>query len=233
MILRIGQQKEIIRRIREHVDFDDVYTMARRQSYAPMYLVGGRVYRTVIEVLTENKVGASDVDWDFLVMGKIKKFLVHNPADEWEVEDFQYCKENSIRLRRTRSIERQSRLGIFPSMEVTKMDLIAIKDCARDIKFPSLHNYFQIVPVDIQCAALDLEKNELHVAKVLQCIERGSIAVNNPKVALPNLRINQYIRDKATSLRMGVDKQVAKGSHVCICPMYPTLMRFGCQCGGR
>lgn len=233
MILRIGQQREIIQRIRSHVDFDDVYAMARRQSYAPMYLVGGRVYRTVIEVITGNNVGANEADWDFLVMGAIKQRLISNPEGEWEVEIFQYCKENSLRLRRLRSIERQSRWGVFPSMEVTKMDLIAIADCAEGVKFPSLHNYFQIVPLDVQCAALDLERNELHVAKVLQVIDRGSIAVNNPKGALPNLRINQYIRDKARSLNMGVDRQIAKGSHTCICPMYPTLMRFGCQCGGR
>ncbi len=63
---------KVIAALASYEDFEESMETIRKNAYGPVYLVGGKVYRTVSEVIHGINVGARESDWDALVMGDVK-----------------------------------------------------------------------------------------------------------------------------------------------------------------
>lgn len=243
MILRRRISNETISTIKADPYFKEVYEIARKNSTGPVYLVGGRVYRTLIEKIHDCYVKANRSDWDFLVLGKVKSCYIPgswtpqtNQAPPIGSKTFSPMSSGQIsqppRIRNA-AIKANSMTLVNPTKGLVnklKVDLIAIRDIVDGTKDGyhvgrytlalkqeyGLKEYFDAVPLDIQCIACDLEANVLHVNRALKAIETKVLRINNPKGALPDLNIGPYIDRKAASLGFGYDAKIEK--------------RFPCSC---
>ena len=210
----------IVDRLKSYEDYEEVITTARKNSYGPLYLVGGKIYRTIIEELTGREVGAKTADWDVLVMGDIKPN--HIPKG-WRRNSYnQAAKPNSLGLEKaTRRASagvrfsayhggamayHQSRIGnpVSRAKKAHKIDLIAIKDVPGE----GLEGYFNVVPLDIQRIALSLCDNTLKGVEGLRAIKSGNIRINSREGCMPGLHIESYIVGKATSIGFTYEGQV-------------------------
>lgn len=233
--------KELIRRIQSAPDFDEVWEIARKNSYGPVLMVGGRVYRTITEMVHGYDCGSQKSDWDFLVLGAVKQVLVPRlgarNSSSWTPTTLpsyytgsrggmRNLKANSMSLKRNGS-KRVRQLGRNHGRSLApKIDLICIEDVKKG---GDLTDYFDNVPLDVQRVALNLDNPQLHGPKALVAIEKRMVKFNS-KGVFPNLDIAAYTKDKATSLKFGWDGQkVIKQD----CNCYPgdsiMLFRMGCQ----
>ena len=61
-------KKEILRRIKQDPYYNEVVEIADRNTSGKFYLVGGKLYRTAIELIHDRDVGAGKADWDFICL---------------------------------------------------------------------------------------------------------------------------------------------------------------------
>jgi len=217
----------IIKRIESYSDYKSSIKVIRNNSYGPIYLVGGKVYRTIIEELTGRDVKAASVDWDALCMGDVKP---SNVPSGWQRNPYnREAKPNSlglvesvhVRAYHAKHIYAQRRIGSTRNA-AHKIDIIGIKD----IPGQTLNAYFDIVPLDIQRIALCLEKRTLYGVKGMKAINSGTIRINSNKGTMPGLDISSYIQRKAESLGFSYEGQEAPRIP-CDCFSHPRAMLFG------
>lgn len=215
----------VIERIKSYEDFESSMQTIRKNSYGPIFLVGGKVYRTIIEELTGRDVGAAIVDWDALCFGDVKPTHIpegwrrnfHNSASKLNSLGLE---KGVSRVRRTTSVNKRVRFNPYyggasgPYQSINKgagahkIDIIGIKDVpgGRD-----LQSYFNIVPLDVQRVALSLENGTLHGVNGLKAIKSGHIRINSTEGSLPGLEITSYIKRKAESIGFTYEGQAQQG----------------------
>ena len=222
----------VLKKISSHEHYDEVMKVVRKNAYGKIFLVGGKVYRTAIEVMHNYYCQSESSDWDFLVLGDIK--TIHIPQD-WQTTSGYYEKKNSVRIIR-RGKKTQLKRGpyrYFGRLPDIKIDLISIKDImktAGESQRGNVKDYFRIVPLDIQALALDVEKKSLLGSKAVSAIKSRKVSVNNSIGALPGLNISEYIQNKASSIAFMCEQSPRTKSQCdCFSGDIKTLWDRGCQ----
>lgn len=168
-----------------------------------IYLVGGKIYRNLIELLHFINVNAESKDWDFLCLGiPIKPANTSLPVG-WREIKF-YRGNFTIRLKHESGIT---------------VDIISIYDAATimNISFNTVANlldtkqyynaveiYFQSVPLDSQATALDLSTEHLFGDVGLQSVFNLSIKLKRPESLLMwDIDPDNYLAHKLYSMNLG------------------------------
>jgi hypothetical protein len=226
----------LIERLNTYGDFEEAIKAIRKNSYGPTYLVGGKIYRTLSEIIHGEDCKAAKADWDALVMGEVKLTYVPNGWGISEVYD-KTTKKNSLGLqsrRKSKALRARIRMGYRPGTRYVpkrpplhKIDLIGIKDIPGD---GSLQSYFDCVPLDIQAIALCLDTQRIHGVKAMEAINKKNIKVNSTKGALPGLEIKSYIAHKAASMSYNYEGQVIQKTPCnCFEGDSKLLFDYGCK----
>jgi hypothetical protein len=220
---------KVIQRLSSHKDYEEAIKTIRKNSYGQVYLVGGKIYRTVSEIVHGIECGAKDADWDALCMGEVK--VTYCPPGWGSMPP---KLPNSMALAKRVGNGYAVSFGAYnrrrryvPPGKQHKIDLIGIKDVPGD---GTLQSYFDIVPLDIQRMALDLEGRALHGTRAMDAIRRKMVKVNNSEGCLPGLQIKPYIARKAQSLGFTYEGQViAKVDCNCYGGDSKALWDYGCK----
>jgi len=230
--MKVPDTKDVLSLIMSYPDAKETFDYARKSCYGPTYLVGGKVYRTLIEMMTGRDVNAQAADWDFLCMGKIK---VKAPKRGWAMTGSLYgYGKRSRNIRRVQPISRSLQGKI-----ASKIDLVSMADVMAKVGFPNsqyVSDYLRAVPLDIQAIGLDFESQQpqIHGSKAIEAIRCGRIAVNNPDGKILAVPMHQYINDKAISIGFTAAGLTSIVKVPCNC--FPgdskTLWQKGCQAPG-
>jgi len=226
----------IMSKIMKHPDFHEVATLVKRNTSGKIYLVGGKIYRTAIELIHGYECGSKDADWDFLCEGEVVRQDRAYTGAGWSVKDLDYYgyKEHSLCLQQMSVPSGLTGLAAMTQIRFKKIDIIGIKDIRKAIPKPvgTIHDYLDIVPLDVQSIALATDNGmpTLYGLKGMKSIEARTIKVNNAIGALPNLDLERYIKEKAQSLRFEAPTlKVAKIPCSCFPNDIRLLWRLGCQ----
>jgi len=230
----------IMRRIMAHKDFHEVATQVSRNASGKIYLVGGKVYRTAIEVIHGYYCGANEADWDWLCVGEVVKpdrlFL----TDGWNnsMNKYYNYKDNSLCLKKTFATPWHTHMASRPTETYqAKIDIIGIKDVVKGCPdYPregKLQDYLDVVPLTVQSIALSTDSGQhypaLYGVKAIKAIERKIIEVNNSVGCLPNLDLPRYIKEKADSLNFTYTNGTTKIPCNCYAKDNIALWNYGCQ----
>lgn len=239
----------VMQRIMQHPDFSEVANLVRRNASGRIYLVGGKVYRTIIELVHGYDCGAKDVDWDFLCMGTVAKRHRAYLHTDWSVDrqDGSY-KANSMCLSYWDSNKQTAASGLLRSTFHSlsgpivysqpvrkpdkKIDIIGIKDIPT--KHGTIQDYFDSVPLDIQTVGLSTEDAYPTLyGQALKSIETKTISINNESGTLRPFDVNAYASAKALSLKFNYDYKGSYRSPKVPCNCFENdikaLFRMGCQ----
>ena len=195
--------KEVLRRLSLNKNFSDVCQLAFNTCCHKPYLVGGKVYRTLVEVLYDYPARSECCDYDFIStrVGATKRKIF----DGWLRTRASY--KSGAKRNKSRSLNLKSHNGCrVDIMSLPCMPLI------NEGKYTAnLIGYFGIVPLSIQAIAMDIEKGEIFGLAGPQSIKEHFVWVNN-KHQIKNYaefkKITEagYIEKKAKSIRFGFEK---------------------------
>lgn len=179
-------------------NWDEVYDIARSNSKGKVWLVGGKLYRTLTEVIFNTQAGAHGCDYDFITAKAT--WFNHVPA-KWYVvvnDDYGETKLNPYTTDKTEHAWRYFRNG----RQV--LDLMTFSRATQAGFEPTLDGYFKSVPLDVQAVALDIESRQL-LGHGLKSICRRVVGVNNLEQAegaakRASLTLSAFIEARALSL---------------------------------
>ena len=227
--------REVLKRLGSNRSFEDSMAFAKEKSLTKPYFVGGKLYRTLVEILFEHpaRSGTADYDWATeKAVPKSKRIPSSNevkfignfenlraggfkPVKKLkEVSKGCYCKvcHSARRVSATQkysgdSYVRRSKFG-------AKFDLIDINSL-KDVEGISIEGYLAAVPLSIQSIAMDVEKLQIFGTRGIESIIERYVGINNLESLLgyaANKRINpnKYIENKAKSLRFLSEKFIAQ-----------------------
>lgn len=210
--------KAAMKRIKQHPDFNEVMNLVTRNTSGEVFLVGGKVYRTIVELVHGYDCGAEEADWDFLCLGDVvKKHRVYVFGD-WspDISPYEDYKANSLCLKHyTRSLNVNGIVrgmggiggpGRRPISHAKKIDIIGIKDVPKfnsheGVLLGRLDDYFKAVPLTVQAIALSKGSYPCLYGKALPSIEAKTIHINNEHGTLRPFDIHYYASQKASSLK--------------------------------
>jgi hypothetical protein len=240
----------VIGRLDANPAFRDIQRML--DAYCDRWvIVGGRIYRTLAEEVHGEKCGADTADWDFLCWN------VKNPKiefDGWvkmrgQGRVTKYDDEGDMNYSFRRPLSSENKRLIQQTQEWRKLsarfaggrygqkvDFVA----ADDIKTgPTLKDYFDVVPLDIQAVSLDWQTKRLEGDQGIAAVCRKRLILKNP-VCLSSEGRNpdDYLIAKQDSMRpmkFEAKHHILGQKHDCYC--FPddmfSLMSYGCRCGGK
>lgn len=236
--------------ISSHKDFVAITSAVMQNCYGPVYLVGGKVYRSIAEIVHGGNFGSDSADWDFLCLGDVK---ANTKPMGFKAAARSYYTGTTKSLTYKRYVRaavpwappsrrglitRRVRMsGPISALKVdAKVDIIAIDDIISKANTTKtgLDAYFDGVPLDIQALALGpicAGAITLKGPLAISAIERRKVSINNKTGLLPNYNIPQYIKDKAATLPGFVYEGMKAAKIACNC--FPNdlqaLWREGCQ----
>lgn len=221
--MRVPRVSEVLDRIKSYPDADTAIQYAFKNCYGPMYLVGGKVYRTLIEMMTGRDVGAKFADWDFLCMGDIKD--VAPKPKGWRVSRCSYYSNRSVAI-----------AYHAPTGAAQKIDLISMKDimkkCSMDQSSTRIVDYLNAVPIDIQAIAIGPNLNlQMYGNRCIEAIRRNRLSVNNSDGSILPISTADYISQKAATIGFYTTQTAGIAKIPCNCFLNDAkaLWAFGCQ----
>jgi hypothetical protein len=201
--------KKVLATLNKDPNFQDVYQLVLNRSKTKPYLVGGKLYRTLVELIYGYPARSVSCDFDFAAEDvrktkfKKKKFMKADGTVGIEKIPVPYEEGGAVKM------HTQSGCSI---------DLICLPDLAdvKAGKLPaSMEGYFAAVPLSIQAIAMDLERCEIFGKVGLDSINEKYIWVNNKGTLIQYCNYtgehpNEYIREKAESIRFGCDSKIPR-----------------------
>jgi len=238
---------EIMQRIKADPYWLEVFTLVQKNVSGKFYLVGGKLYRTALEVIYGIDAGSATADWDFLAL-KVEAQRMRL-ASGWRFarfpdrhEDEAYPEELTKRSARLEKHETRNAVEFIVSFGrlrapkvVCKLDIIDVRD-TQNYRKPSLDvaGYFDAVPASIQAIAYDFHKDEIIGDRGIWSIMNKAIFVN------PTFNIRRENYRSPSQWRTYFNKKVQTtgcklltGKHTCYCyPENHAMLAWGCKCGG-
>ncbi len=158
-----------------------------------LWLVGGKVYRTLAEILHGKSAGAWDADFDFLAEDKTQVPLAPYADSSWRVHDQPVP---------AYSAEVGARKFEVNGRELA--DLLTFRLPARTQNERSLDGYFATVPLNVQAVAIDLDSERL-LGPGIAAIREKSVAVNHEEWAKASAKragatVDDLVTQRAISL---------------------------------
>lgn len=193
---------EVIDTIQANPNWKEVWRIACKNSKSTPYLVGGKVYRTLIEVVYGYPARAECVDYDFVTESVAKKKKV--PYGWMPKVGPNYPTLNLVNLQG--SIRLKSKKGCCIDIVSTK-DILQIKDG----RFPEdISGYLRSVPLNIQSIALDIHNRKLIGDVGKQAVMEQKVHIHNHEsyagqyLFKRHKTIATYLRKKAASIKFDV-----------------------------
>jgi len=243
-----GQRKEILRRIKADPYWLEVVTLVQRNVSGKFYLVGGKLYRTALEVCYGIDAGSVKADWDFLAL-KVEPQYV-SLTNGWRfarfpIRDEEEAYPEEMTVRSARLEKRQTRNvvagivvpSLFGRLKVlTKLDIIDVRDTQNYRKpLNDISGYFDAVPISIQAIAYDFHKDEIIGDRGIWSIMNRTIFVNPTfDIRRENYRSPSQWRDYFNKKEQTTGCKLKSGKHTCYCyPENHAMLSWGCKCGGK
>jgi len=216
--------RRVLATLNKDPNFKDAYQMVCNRSKTKPYLVGGKLYRTLIELIYDYPARSHSCDFDFAAVEINKKkkkkknkrrltsYISHDgpqyisvadATDNLSLSGVQYKKKEESPYN-GESITMRTDSG-------AKIDLISIPDlrAVRDGKHPAtIEGYLDSVPLSIQAIAMDLDRCEIFGKTGIDSINEKYVWVNNEDVLNKYVRYkrwkpDQYVKEKADSIKFG------------------------------
>lgn len=197
--------------IKKYPKYNVVKALVSANSKNPLFLTGGRVYRTLL-ALSENKepVLPDSCDWDFLCYKTT--WFTHFPKEceeeftvtKYHRYDGKAYKETEIR--NPFLFSKNNHCYRFTSSSVS-IDLMTANRVVRDKSLPNdITGYLRAVPLNIQSIAFDLTNSKFHYTSVfMEAFQKRRLEVNHSKILIDhchykNISVEEFMAQKAASL---------------------------------
>ena len=197
--------QRVLRALNKDANFKDVYQMVLNRSKTKPYLVGGKLYRTLVETVYSYPARAHSCDFDFaaeeVIRKKRKKKIATHDGTYDVIEVDGYSNE---------SIKMTSQYGC----SIDLIDIPSLKGLKGTSLPPTIEGYMESVPLSIQAIAMDLEKCEIFGKVGIDSLNEKFVWINNQKslngyAKHKGWRDGQpYLQKKANSFRFGCDEKV-------------------------
>lgn len=240
----------VINKIRKDRDFSTLIRMVNGMSTRHM-IVGGKVYRGLIEEMYGVNASYDKADWDFLCWDCTTSPIEFDGWTRMRGPGISHSQINQISAASPYSPYSYSRRGKIPTIipdnrrscryirqsDSLMVDFISMEDIEVQMGLsPSsgtYKDYWKVVPLDIQSISLDLKDDWIY-GPGIKCIEDRTVKIQN-ETALANAGHNpiDYVSDKIMSfgqVKFNLLVEAIKG-HKCHCPSRD-LFTYGCRCGG-
>jgi hypothetical protein len=137
--------------------FLEVLDLVKKNSKGRIWIIGGFVYRNLVSALYGGD--AYNYDIDFIVEER-NDFLLEVPG--WQIQINKYGSQNYVR-------------------ESNRMSFTDIRKVIRvsGLKNPTIKEFIEETPLNIQSIAYDLEENNLIGEKGIEAILHKAIKINN------------------------------------------------------
>lgn len=199
---------EVCDTLQESPYWETVLAIAKKHDKGQPLLVGGKLYRTIIEVMYGYPARAECVDFDWLLIDPRDKKAHLSLPKGWHHEyAFTPYGAKDAGVNGSRRIKNRNGLSI---------DLIST-DGIEQIKNGRLPQgivgYLMSVPLDIQAIALDIEDRRLYGEAGANAIVNRQVGINNYESYVRYLldkkkkeEPTRYIKDKAVSIKFGISR---------------------------
>lgn len=215
--------------IKSYPSYQMAVDLARANSTGPLFLVGGRVYRT-LQLLDIFQVHGSlpdtiyqgphgdkrystpsKFDWDFLCYRTT--WFRHFPKNARELYDvvIHYGYSSTRKEVRERNLSSKKKDGCYrfygKNESTQSVDLMVAKKVVRDKTLPkNINGYLQSVPLDIQAVAFDLIEGRFCYTPGFKAnLDKKRITINNHDTLtahceLKGISVKQYLESVAAKL---------------------------------
>jgi len=193
--------KRVLRTLFKDPSFKDVYQIVCNKSKSKPYLVGGKLYRTLIETLYNYPARSHSCDFDFAATDIGKELHKEKFYKTIEQFDGTVAKVEIQNPYQGNSITMRTRSG-------HKIDLISIRDLSevREGNLPvSIEGYLKNVPLSIQSIAMDVDRCEIFGKVGADSINEKYVWINNQKAMndyakFKGINVDRYVQVKADSI---------------------------------
>lgn len=207
----IDATKEAIKRIKANSCYGAAVHIANSVSKGSLYLAGGKLYRTIAEVLYGGDFGSVGADWDFVSLDTATSQLYNSPF--WNITRGPGISLVSLKFNTngsTAKIGQNLQLNRSWRFEYTgnlklSIDVVAIEDI---ISGGSIIDYLDSVPLSIQALALVI-RSTINPVVNGTLIGKGEVALRDKVVhwnnqaklkPLPAQSPDLYFTNKLASL---------------------------------
>lgn len=209
--------KRLLTVLNKDANFRDAYQMVCNRSKTKPYLVGGKLYRTLIELTYDYPARSHSCDFDFAA-NEIRSKKRYKKKKVWNEfnQEYEY-KKVATPSRYDGSIEMHTNSG-------AKIDLISIAELAliKSKKLPlSIEGYLSSVPLSIQAIAMDIDRCEIFGKIGLDSINEKYVWVNNEEVLKEYIKhtggtADRYLKSKADSIKFGCHVKSTLNRNPCV-----------------
>lgn len=167
--------------------FNSAVEIVRKNSSGNLWIIGGFVYRTIVQRLYGVERG--NVDLDFLISSPTPELQL---PDGWKIEINHFGNPRFVRGK-------------------TMIDYIPLSTVYYPLSFgcePTVENVFAFAPLNIQAIAYDFDRDRIIGERGIDAIERKMVEMNHP-VCLAEcakrkgMSVQDFIEQKARSVGFG------------------------------
>lgn len=238
--------KRVLKALYKDNNFADCYQIACNNSKEQPYLVGGKLFRTIIEVIYEHPARASSCDYDFATASiikrkkKKKKKIMRGRRDGESLSAYiaykeRYWASNGKYKKQKSPYSGTSRK--FKTRNGAQIDIIDISslEMIKNGSYPaSIDGYLRSVPLSIQSLAMNIDRCEIFGSVGIDSINERFIWINSEE-GIVNLCKNKgwidkgyrYVDGKARSIRFRHD--VTRPENKKVLTVKPKLRYTGTQ----
>ena len=166
--------------------YKNVFEVIKRNSLRPRWLIGGAVYRPLVQMLYRH--GELTSDYDFIVRQRIDPLYYYTPT----AYELKYSRVGSPRWQKG-----DLTIDIVQECDLHTCHRLGIEPCVR--------NFIDHTPLTIQSMVYDLEHKVLEGDVGIQALQNKTVAVLDRGEAeyhagLHGWTVEEYVQDKARSL---------------------------------
>lgn len=170
-------------------DIDEYITLVRRNSKGRIWLIGGFVYKNIIEIIKGKKQNVHDLDF----LAENPSDIIHIPERNWIMGFTHYG--NPFFVQSGRSEKVSIDLNYLPSFHSI---------VSRNLP-PTIENFLSGTPLTIQSIAYDIDRRKIIGETGISAIIKELIEINNIEESRyeterRKITLEKYIKQKAAEL---------------------------------
>jgi len=197
--------KRLLTVLNKDPNFKDAYQMVCNRSKTKPYLVGGKLYRTLIELMYDYPARSHSCDFDFAVCEVVKRKRFKEKTISLHDGTFDYIQ---VPVNGTYGNGGSTKMRTREGASIDLIDISGLK-AVRAKKQPlSIEGYIGSVPLSVQAIAMDIEKCEVFGKVGLDSLNEKYVWVHNSFTMEQYIKykggtVDRYIKKKADSIRFG------------------------------
>jgi hypothetical protein len=205
--------REVLSVLNKDASFKDAHAMVINRANTKPLLVGGKLYRTIVEILYGYPAKSHSCDFDFAaekVIKKKRKDWYKTPAYGTVLSTNAIYISSEPQTPEVNFIYDRDNTHMI-TLSGAPVDLINIGDLTdvrNKVQPNSIEGYFACVPLSIQAIAMDIERCEIFGKAGIESINEKYVWINNENALetyckIKNILPKYYLKDKATSIKFG------------------------------